>query len=94
MQTPCLEAQYPIHAVRQIDVMGDDEEARSQLAIERLHEVIDMAGGSGIKVTRRLIRHENQGIINNGPGYRHPLLFTAGKLQGKGFFLAPCALRQ
>ena len=42
--------------------------------VERPHDAVL---GDGVQAGGRLVKHEDGRVLEDGPGYRHPLLLTA-----------------
>ena len=50
------------------------------VAIEADKQLDDLAAGGGIEIAGWLVRQQDRWLISEGSRERHPLLFTAGKL--------------
>ena len=62
--------------------MSDQNNGHAFLFVEFPEEFQDFFTGLGVEVAGGLIREQDGGIIDEGPGNGHPLLLSAGELRG------------
>mgnify|MGYP001593277421 CR=1 FL=1 len=60
-------------------VVGDDDEGGAACAVHLSHEGKEGIAGVGVEVAGGLIGEDHIGTLNEGAGYRHALLFSAGE---------------
>jgi len=77
MDNPLICVSHEFSAVGGYDHRGTPQVYASE-------EDHDIPGYIGIKIACGLVGKKDEGIIDNGPGYRYPLLFSSGKLKGIG----------
>ena len=65
-----------------VGVMSDQNNGHAFLFVELPEEFQDFFTGLGVEVAGGLIREQDGGIIDEGPGNGHPLLLPAGELRG------------
>jgi hypothetical protein len=75
----------PRSPVGDLLVVGDQEQGLAGLRVKPAEKLEQFPAGTGIEVPGRFIGQNQPRIIGQGPGYRHPLLFTPGKLGGVMF---------
>lgn len=70
----------PRSPVSDLLIVGDQEQGRSGLGMKPAEKLEQFPAGTSIEVPGRFIGQDQSRIIGQGTGYRHPLLFTPGKL--------------
>ena len=60
--------------------MGDENKRRAAPVMQIEHQLDDLIAGCPIKVTGRLIRHQDLRVTSNRARKRHPLLLTPRQL--------------
>ena len=70
----------PGRPISNLLVVGDQEQGRSGLGMKPAEKLEQFPTGPGIEIPGRFIGQDQSRIIGQGTGYRHPLLFTPGKL--------------
>ncbi len=75
------EAQGPVHAGREIQIVRGDHR-RHAFLVHELHKLVENAiGGVGIEIAGGLVRQQDLRLIGDGAGNGHALLLTAGKFR-------------
>ena len=62
--------------------MGDQHERAAEIAVEGHDEVDDLFARRGIQIARGLVGEQERWPPRHRAGHRHPLLLSAGKLDG------------
>ena len=62
--------------------MGDDDEGRLPLALEPAEDPVDLVAGLRVELAGRLVGQDEDRVLDQGPGDRHPLLLAARQLVG------------
>src|SRR5437870_8740828 len=78
--SPILQRDDSIGPRSQFRIVRDEHHRAAVVAIEADKQLDDLATGGGIEIAGRLVRQQDRWPIGEGSGKRHPLLFTAGKL--------------
>ena len=68
---------------RDIGFMGDDDNGNATLAIERLQRLHDLMRVPGIEIAGRLVRKQQDRIVDQGARDGDALLLAAGQLPGR-----------
>ena len=62
--------------------MGDEEEGRSDLALELFQKALHLAAEFRVQRAERLVEQDQSRLADDGAGKRHALLLTAAELCG------------
>ncbi len=68
---------------RDIGFVGHDDNGDAALAIERLQRLHDLVRVPGIEIAGRLVRKQQDRIVDQGARDGDPLLLAAGQLPGR-----------
>ena len=69
----------PLGAAGDRAVVGDQDEGEPGVAPQLLQQAHDVVPGSLVQVAGRLVGQQHLGLLDQGPGDRHPLLLAAGQ---------------
>ena len=61
-------------------VVGDDDQRAAALLLLLAEQVEDLVAPFAVEVAGRLVGQQDDGILDQGPRDRHPLLLAAGEL--------------
>ena len=75
---PVPQLQYPIHEGSQIQIMGNDHQARAQVRVEFQHEIEDARTGGPVQVAGGFVGQDHRGPGHERPGNSRALAFAAG----------------
>ena len=75
------EPQDAVREARELRVVGDEDEGRSQLAVQLAQEAHHVGPVGGVEVAGGLVGEEDPRAVDEGPGHRHPLLLPPGELR-------------
>src|SRR5437899_8531888 len=78
--SPILQRDDSIGSGSQFRVVSDQHHRAAVVTVEADQQLDDLASGGGIKIAGWLVRQQDRWPIGEGSRQRHPLLFTAGKL--------------
>src|SRR5580704_14007381 len=76
---PVSDLDAPLHGRGHVVVVGDDHDGRS-VPVQLAEQVQEGGAGGGVQVAGRLVRHDQGGPADQGPGDGGPLLLAAGQL--------------
>src|SRR5580692_10006654 len=76
---PVSDLDAPLHGRGHVVVVGDDHDGRS-VPVQLAEQVQESGAGGGVQVAGRLVRHDQGGPADQGPGDGGPLLLAAGQL--------------
>ena len=62
--------------------MGDDHQRRLPLVLEPAEDPVDLVAGLRVELAGRLVGQDEDRVLDQGPGDRHPLLLAARQLVG------------
>ena len=63
-------------------VVGDDDQGRLPAALEAAEDPVDLVAGLRVELAGRLVGQDEDRVLDQGPGDRHPLLLAARQLVG------------
>ena len=66
----------PVSLGRDVELMRHDHEREPLLVVEVLEQSHDLLTGRAVQITGGLIRQHDARLLDEGPGYAHPLLLT------------------
>src|SRR6185437_6525616 len=75
-QQAILHVEHPVAHLRQLLVVGYNEKGLRKPVPEIEEQLVQFFGIRGVQVTGRLIGKYDVGLIDQGPGHRHPLLLA------------------
>src|SRR5579859_442332 len=76
---PVSDLDAPLHGRGHVVVVGDDHDGRS-VPVQLAEQVQEGGAGGGVQVAGRLVRHDQGGPADQGPGDRGALPLAAGQL--------------
>ena len=59
-----------------------DHDDRLALGVQLIQNIQDLCAALGVQISRGFIGENDQGVIGQCPGDRHPLLLSAGQFKG------------
>jgi len=65
--------------------VGDEHERDPHLALQGLELLLHLLAELEVQRPQRLVEQQHLGLVDQGPGQRHPLLLAAGELVGSAF---------
>lgn len=74
------QAQGPVHARREIQIVGCEDGGDPFLAHEPQQLIEHLVGGVRIQIAGRFVREQNLGLVRDGAGNGDTLLLAAGQL--------------
>ncbi len=77
-----LDDQDALAAAREAFVVSDEDHRELAVALLLEEELQDGLAGGAVEITRRFVREEDLGVVEEGAGHGDPLALSAGELAG------------
>ena len=78
---PVGDANHAIGMVRHAGVVRDQQDRDAVLHVQPAENLQDLLAGARIEISRRLVGQQQDGLVDQRAGDRHPLLFTPRQLR-------------